>query len=723
MHLKNKQILLVTIAFTSFLWVFYCYLSSPTYEEIKRKTVGSDQVLLDKNDQVIQVIRTDFNKRRVTWLPLTSFSKNLVKTVIKIEDKRFYSHLGVDPIALGRAFKSLVTDKKIEGGSTITMQLSDLINQKVLVGNKRIKKGFILNKILQIHRAFFINLNWSKSEVLEAYLNLIHLKGEYQGVPAFTRGYLNKSPQLLNFKESVLIASLIREPNSNKSKLLKRTCLNTKKFKNEFDCKKMEPLVSSIFNTRPRITKTEDLAPHLARKLFNENINQTVVKTHLDYNLQEKVYSILKKNLSYLQDNNVTDISAVVLENKTGKVISYIGAISEYSNAKDVDGADSPRQAGSTLKPFLYARAFDKKLITPASIIKDDSTVLPWAGGLYRPKNYGSKFHGNVSVRQALASSLNVPAVKVVKILGLSETYAAIKALGFSDIENPDFYGASIALGAAEIRLHELANAYRGIYNDGIMTPLNWSLGNKENEINDNDNDNIDNKEKKIMSKEAAFLIKSILSDSNARSIGFGWDSALETSFWTAVKTGTSKGLRDNWCVGFSDKYTVAVWAGNFSAKAMKGVSGVSGAAPSWYEIINHLHKNTKSKPPVIPENIVAKKIKFDWKVGEQTEFFIVGTEPLSNRISLPEKNDISITFPAAGSTLATNPHLASQSKAIFLRYKGKAPKESYVFLNNKKLGNLTNPFKINDIYKGFFKIVIKDKNDKILDSVDFEVK
>ncbi len=710
---KKKQAVVLTSLILCSVFAF-SYFKNPSYQKIKSSVIGSDQVLLDRNGQYLQVTRTNFKKRRVSWLPLKSYSKELTQLIVAVEDKRFFSHFGIDPIALTRAMKSYFIDKNLEGGSTITMQLADLISNDVLLKNKKIKKGFILSKINQIYRAFFIDLKWNKEEILEAYLNLIHLRGEHQGVSSFTQAYLSKTPHYLSFEESVAIASTIKRPNAKYERLFQRTCYNTTKLsKNkDYDCTKLKPIITKITTNKPYIENDYKLAPHLARKLFKEN-KKSITTSYLDAGLQKTVYGILKKNLSYLQNNKVSDISAIVIDNKTGEVLSYVGTVEEFSKSKDVDGADSPRQAGSTLKPFLYARALEKKLVTTASIISDEPTVLPWSGGLYRPTNYDSKFHGNVTLRQALASSLNVPAVKIVKILGLAETYETIKSLKFSDLNNPDFYGASIALGAAEVRLHELANTYRAIANDGILSPLKWSVEQTHDKT----------KNFRIMTPQTAFLLKSILSDGNARGIGFGWNSALETSFWAAAKTGTSKALRDNWCIGFSSDYTVGVWAGNFSSKSMVGVSGVSGAAPSWYEIMNHLHSKQRSHPPIKPAGIVEKKIKFDWRVGELTEFFIKGTEPTNSIISLPKKYDISITFPAKGSTLAINPHKGEQSKAIFLRYKGKAPENSSIYLNEKRVGTLTNPFKINNIYRGKFRISIKDRENKLLDRTHFEIK
>ncbi|MBY0385592.1 penicillin-binding protein 1C, partial [bacterium] len=553
------------------------YLSAPSFTDIQRQAIGSDRYLVAANGEVLQHHRVGFSKRRLAWLPLTSYSQNLVSALIFVEDKRFYDHPGVDALALARAAWSVTRQGARQGGSTITMQLTNLIEADVLIHDKKIKRGGIFYKINQILKALFIEMKWSKNEILEAYLNLIHLKGETQGFQTFTASYWQKSPAHLNLTEGLILANLIRAPNKKIADIEQKVCAQGKKINPNYNC--------ADFSLYQKVQKTAvsmelNDAPHFLRKLIRMGAKDTHVKSFIDPQLQKEVHHILQKNLSQLQNNNVNDISAIVLENATGRVLAYVGSIEDFSEAKDVDGVDSPRQVGSTLKPFFYGQAIEEKILTASSIIDDDPTAIAWAGGLYRPVNYDKKFHGPVTVRDALASSLNVPAVKVIKMLSLRDSYNVIQKLGFTDLKNPDFYGASIALGAVGVRLHELTNAYRALANGGNLTPLHWSPDVPAAQTSQS-----------IFSPQTSFILGNILSDPNARRMGFGWDSALETNVWTAVKTGTSKDLRDNWCIGFSRLYTVGVWAGNFSAERMNKVSGVTGAAPSWSDIMFYLHK------------------------------------------------------------------------------------------------------------------------------------
>ncbi len=227
-------------------------------------------------------------------------------------------------------------------------------------------------------------------------------------------------------------------------------------------------------------------------------------------------------------------------------------------------------------------------------------------------------------------------------------------------MKEPDFYGLSMALGAVEVRLEDLANAYRMLANQGEWTPLKFieeALPSAP--------------PRRVFSVAAAFLTANILSDPNARAIGFGTDTPLETSFWTAVKTGTSKDYRDNWCVGFSDKYTVGVWAGNFNAEAMNKVSGVSGAGPSWFAIMNHLHRKQPSLAPAIPSGVTQKRIRHAWESQEHEEYFLSGTEPESSVIEPALDRRVQFVFPAEGSVLIKDPHMDPNHIALFIRFKG----------------------------------------------------
>ena len=684
--------------------------TTPSFEQLQALAVGSDRVLLSRDGQVLDVVRVDFKKRRLGWFPLNDFSAEVPKAVIEAEDHRFNAHHGVDFIGLLRAANSMIQGHRVQGASTLTMQLTDLIQPAVLSSNQPIKKGSWMHKVVQVARALFLEARWSKDQILEAYLNLIHLRGEYQGIPALSFGYFNKSPKLLSTEEAVVATAMIASPNQSVTNLQKKSCaLFLKISPGQTQCGALERLVAEAFGHPPAMPPVPELAPHLARRLVERDKTTPLIQTFVDRDLQIAVRDILQKHIQRLQEKNVHDAAAIVIDNASGEVLAYVGSV-PTSESPYVDGVIAQRQAGSSLKPFIYARGLDMRAITAASILLDEGTAISWAGGVYRPTNYDRQFNGPVSVREALGSSLNVPAVKTLITVGLKNGYDTLKALHFTGMRDAEFYGVSMALGAVDIKLEELANAYRTLANAGTWSPLRYESTDKTTE-------------EKIFSPAASFVVSSILSDANARTIGFGWDSPLETAFWTAVKTGTSKDYRDNWCAGFSDRYTVAVWDGNFNSEAMKEVSGVSGAAPSWFDIMSYLHRNHVSREPAPPPEIVVKSVRHEWVSNEHNEYFIKGTEPDDHVIQTAPDKRAQFVFPAEGSILVEDPLIDPEHIAVFVRFKGQLPKGAKLSLDQKVLGLAVSPFKISKLAAGQHHLSLSDATGELLTTIKFEVK
>ena len=691
------------------------FIRTPTPSDIRLRAVGSDRVLLAADGQVLQTLRTDFNKRRLSWETLEQFSEEIQIAVVESEDQRFWSHFGIDFLGLVRAVRANIAGRPVQGASTLTMQLSDLIQDDVLLRHQAIRKGSFFHKFPQIVRAIFLELRWSKKEILEGYLNLIHLKGEFQGVPAVSQAYLKKAPVALSREEAVLIAAMISSPNQKRTSLEARACqllnrIAARKGESSSTCETVKTLAASFFGSPPAMPEDLAVAPHLARRLFQEHPTESLVTSTLDARLQREVTAILEKNIARLREENVRDSSAIVIDNQTGNVLAYVGTVSTSENPH-VDGVTSYRQAGSSLKPFLYGKAIDSRKMTAASILLDEPTAISWGGDVYRPTNYDKHFYGPVSVREALGSSLNVPAVKTVTIIGLHEAYHVLQMIHLSQLKEPDFYGVSLALGAVEVRLDELANAYRIYANQGTWSPLRFTRSDRSKQT------------EKVYSPEASYVLANILSDPNARAIGFGWESPLETPFFTAVKTGTSKDYRDNWCVGFSQKYTVAVWAGNFDAQAMRKVSGVSGVGPSWYEIMLKLHEHEASLPQARPPGLVAKMVRHQWNSHEYEEVFLKGTEPVGTVIEPALEKKPQFVFPAEGSVLVRDPHADQGHIALFVRFKGTVPETSHLLLDNREVGIAKSPFKLESFSSGSHVLELRAPERTSLTRVNFTVK
>lgn len=688
---------------------------TPSFEELRQKAQGSDKILTDREGRQLHVIRTDFKRRKLPWVAPQDFSKALLDLVVLAEDRRFFYHPGVDPLAIASAVRSRIGLGKKRGGSTITMQWADLAQPSVLTEGQRIQKGTWLGKFRQIWGAIGFELRWSKEQILTAYLNEVHLRGEFQGMPAGASAFFNKTVSNLSREEAALLVAMISAPNQNKERLVTKACALLKEYHQSPEtCDVVEVASSGIFDRPAKIPRGPDAAPELALRIVPQHPQSPVITTTLQKDLQLQVQSILLRQIHQLREKNVTQSAAIVLDNKTGEVLAYVGNVAQSSVPSQVDGVRAKRQAGSTLKPFLFAKAIDRKLITAASVILDDDTALSWDGGVYRPNNYDRIFHGPISAREALASSLNVPAVKVVTMLGLHETYRILQELQFQDLLSPDYYGVSMALGAVDVQLDTLANAYRMLANKGKWSPLQFVRDNNaETQIQTTP----------LLSPEASYIVTDILSDPHARSLGFNWGSSLETPFWTAVKTGTSKDYRDNWCVGFSDQYTVAVWAGNFNASGMKEVSGVTGAGPAWADIMTWLHKTRSSKAPEPPSNVVAKNVRHPWQSSPRREVFIAGTEPISENIDVADEQKPQFVFPVTGAKLVLNPHLSLEKQSLFVRFKGKLLERYQLQFNGQNIGKAISPFKIETIPRGQHSLKIYDPDkDQAISEVFFTV-
>jgi len=398
----------------------------------------------------------------------------------------------------------------------------------------------------------------------------------------------------------------------------------------------------------------------------------------------------------------------LVVDNRSGEVLSYLGNGATVSSARYVDGVRAWRQAGSTLKPFLYALAFENRLLTPASLIDDSPVDISLSNGIYRPSNYEDGFRGLVSARIALASSLNIPPVRVLDLVGVDRFVKQLDDLGFRRLNSGQHYGLSLALGSAEVTLWDLVNGYRTLANDGLRSVLRLSQ------------DTSSGPGGRVLSAEAAYLVSNILADRGSRSLTFGLESPLATSYWTAVKTGSSKDMRDNWCVGFSSDYTVGVWVGNFSGQPMWDVSGMTGAAPIWVEVMNRLHSSRPSRAKEAPEGIVIGKVRFAVAEQSQSEWFLRGTESeLVSRIPptlVPE-----IDYPPPGGIFALDPDIPDEQQRVFFLATAAAANLSWV-LDGKKLGSAADPWSWSP-QTGRHTLSLADRNGVAVDSVGFSVR
>ena len=382
------------------------------------------------------------------------------------------------------------------------------------------------------------------------------------------------------------------------------------------------------------------------RPAFSTGAAPAALHCTLEAATQRVARSALRRQLAELRGRNAEDGAVVVLDNASGEVLAWVGSAGDTSSAGEVDAVLARRQPGSTLKPFVYALALQQRLITPASVLDDAPLQLAADGALYQSQNYDHAYRGPVSRRQALASCLNVPAVRVAVMLGPDMVFEGLNPAGLRLDQSAGFHGLAMVLGSTDVTLLDLTNAYRMLARQGLIAPVRWHPDAPPQGA-----------PRRVLDAAVAWQVADMLADPAARALTFGLDSPLVTRGWAAVKTGTSKDLRDNWCIGFSQQFTVGVWVGNASGAPMHGVSGVSGAAPVWRELMTHLHARAPSAAPAPPGGLVA----------QQGEWFLAGTEPGAHRtaargLAIPR---FGLHAPRDGSAVVLDPEIPMATQRL----------------------------------------------------------
>jgi penicillin-binding protein 1C len=698
-----KRLFLIILLFMS---AEHAY-ALPAYQDVRRSYVKSDSLLLDRHGKAIHESRTDSHFRRLDWTPLPEISPALTEALLQAEDRRFYSHSGVDYGSVGAALLSGVSQESLRGASTITMQLVSLLNREIQPQKKR---RSLLQKGRQILKAWEIEKSWSKQEILETYLNLVTFRGEIQGIAAASRGLFGKDPHGLDRMDSIILASLIRSPNAPCQEVSRRSVQLNRSLGWSVPDDDLQRKVNQIFLNPPAIYPGKALTPHVARLILKDEPKGSTVASTLDRRLQQFASDRLAHHLKDLKQQNARDGAVLIVENSTGDVLAYESYAGEPLSHRYVDGIQAKRQAGSTLKPLLYATAFDRLILTPASILDDTPLDIAVVNGIYQPRNYDSEFRGLVTARTALASSLNVPAVQVLSLVDTESFLDTLRQTGIKGLnEAGNFYGPALALGSADVSLWEMTNAYRTLANGGEWSGLRLTPEPRSPP-----------KREKVFSRETAFLVSDILSDREARSSTFGLENPLSTKFWSAVKTGTSKDMRDNWCIGYSEKYTVGVWVGNFSGDAMWNVSGITGAAPVWLEMMNFLHRNEKASRAKYPPGLVRKELNYSPVIDSPAEeWFIRGTEPRT--IRKIEQLNQRIAYPPQGTVIALDPDIPPELQKVF--FVSQSNEEGLRWRLNDDLLEGTRKTLSWSPKTGKYILSLSDREGTVVDAVHFEVR
>jgi penicillin-binding protein 1C len=516
-------------------------------------------------------------------VPLRAVSPHFLATIVAVEDARFEHHRGVDPAALIRAVVEVMQRGHIvSGGSTITMQLARL---------RYDLPRTVSGKLREIVLALRIEAGTSKPQILEAYVNRLPMGGNLVGIEAGARTYFGVPASDLDWAQAAMLAALPNDP------------VALDPYAHRVALEGRSRAILAYLRARGVITADEERqasaeyvaivsrhegigdAPQLLFRLAASTPDGTErVRTTIDRDLQRYVENAAQEVVAALGDRSVHDAAAIVIDNATGDVLAYLGS-PEYFDARSLgrnDGVVALRQPGSTLKPFLYELAFERRTIRPATILHDVPTTYAIPGAqIYQPADYSGEFEGPVRPRIALADSLNVPAVRTLSAVGVATFQSRLRALGFVHLDKPaDYYGLGLTLGSGEVTLEELGRAYATIARGG--RPLNLRY-------RDSDPASAASPGMRVGDEATWALVTDMLSDAHARARAFGVASLLRLPFPSAVKTGTSSDFRDTWTVGFTRDVTVATWVGNFDGTPMQRITGVTGAAPLWNRIMLHV--------------------------------------------------------------------------------------------------------------------------------------
>ncbi|SPC10289.1 penicillin-binding protein 1C [Cupriavidus taiwanensis] len=654
----------------------------PTFAQVRADWRSADVVVLDRHGEPVGRVRDDFRARRGDWVALADTSPALRTAIVLSEDRRFYAHSGVDWQGVAAAAWANLWNTRTRGASTLTMQLAGLLDEDLRRPGAAGQGRSLTQKLGQAAGAAVLERSWSKDQILEAYLNLVPFRGELVGLSAMSQVLFGKYPEGLDARESALAVALVRAPNARAAQVASRACGILREMRLPRECDGLEgfaqlallrtgPVAQRAAAAAPSAGMTQ-LAPHLSRHLVGEARVQLPagaamparIASTLDARLQRTAVASLDRHLRELAGRNVEDGAVVVIDNASGDVLAYVGSSGALSGAAQVDHAAALRQAGSTLKPFLYAQALEEKRLTAASLLDDRPVNLPVGGGLYVPQNYDHRYAGWVSLRASLAASLNVPAVRTLVMVTPHRFHKRLVALGLPLTEAGDYYGYSLALGSADVSLLALTNAYRALANGGSYAPPRLRQGAPAVPAT------------RVIQAGASYVVADILSDRHARARTFGLDSPLTTRFWTAVKTGTSKDMRDNWCIGWSQHYTVGVWVGNASGASMRDVSGVSGAAPVWHDVMEALHRARPSQAPAMPAGVERVALRFDDGLEPaREEVFLAGTAVRRVSVGAPaaRAGTPMIATPADGTVFALDPDMPPASQRVWFQAQGVA--------------------------------------------------
>jgi penicillin-binding protein 1C len=552
---------------------------------------------------------------------LAEITPELKQAIVFKEDKHFYHHFGINPVAIGRAaFNNVFHLKRTSGASTITMQVARMLEPK---------KRSYGNKLLEMFRALQLETHYSKEEILQLYLNLVPYGSNIQGVKAASLLYFNKSPDQLSLAELTALSIIPNRPNSMvMGKDNARIVAERNKWLQRFAAAKLFPQTTISDALAEPLTASRhdapDAAQQLSWRLRFAHPGKLDIQSSINPKAQLQAEQIVHNYVQTLKLQNVYNAAALVVDNRTHEVLVYIGSpdFSDRAHQGQVDGVKAMRSPGSTLKPFLYGLAYDAGVATPQTIVNDVPINL--AG--YTPENYDLQFRGPVSMEDALRQSLNIPAVKTLQQLGVQRFSQSLSAAGFLSVwQQRKKVGLSMILGGCTVRLEELTSLFSGFANGGVVHALQWQAKPGQDSGF------------RVLSPPANYMVSHNLCELTRPDMPNLSDAARGVPK-IAWKTGTSYGRKDAWSIGFNGHYTIGVWLGNFDGKGVTALSGATTATPLLFQLFNaldpHASEEWLTAPRELATRFVCKEsglLPSDFCTDQVMDYYIPGVSSMQH--------------------------------------------------------------------------------------------
>jgi 1A family penicillin-binding protein len=633
----------IFVAFLSLLAVAV-FIPLFTYVYFAQDLTTPDRIM-NRNDTGVTLLDeqnrpffTFYSAKNRKIIPIETMPKVVQEAVIAVEDKDFYSHPG---FSIKGIFRSLLADVKTgetaQGGSTLTQQL---VKNALLTPSKN-----FLRKYQEIVLASEIERRYTKTQILEMYLNSVYFGNGAFGIEEAAETYFGKKASDLNLAEGSYLAGLLPAPTQfskveSEAKLRQKIVLNDMTDQGFINQDEKQQALNEKLSFKSLDDHMNAIAPHFAlmvrdellKKYGEERISRSGFKVRTSLNIDWQAYAekVVKNQVINLRYNNVSNGSAVVMDPKTGQIKVLVGSSDWYDEKfGKVNIATSLRQPGSSFKPFVYVTAMERHLITPATLLKDQQTTFP---GNYTPHDYDGKYRGMVTTRRALSNSLNIPAVQVMSMIGVDGAIDTAKSFGISTLSDPSNYGLSLVLGAGEVKLIDMVQAYGVFANSGVRVKpqLILDIEDKHNQVVYSST----TEQERVIDSEYTFLISSILSDNKARAEEFG--NTLTINRPAAVKTGTTENYRDAWTMGYTPSLVVGSWVGNNDGKPMDNIAGSLGAAPIWKQLMEKFLEGKPVEEFTPPDGVVKTSAcivyrSLDGKTATPSaisEYFVEGTQP-----------------------------------------------------------------------------------------------